>query len=222
LFAVSALNSQGNDLRPGRYTDLSGLVAEQSRDVQNLRSRVSALDAEVRALTDSVEDADVEAIQKRSDSLRGPAGLEAVSGPGISIELADAPADVIDSSSQDLNLLIVHQQDIQAVVNALWRAGAAGVTVQNQRIVSTTGIKCEGNAVQLDGVPYAQPYVIEAVGDQAVMRAAIDADPYLRTYREQADRPDIDVGWKMTEPAALTLAAYDGLRDLRYATIDDP
>ena len=75
----------------------------------------------------------------------------------------------------------------------MWTGGAAAVTVQGQRVVTTTGIKCEGNSVQLHGVPYPQPYVIEAVGDQAELVRAIADDDYLQIYREQADDPDISV-----------------------------
>ena len=85
----------------------------------------------------------------------------------------DAPEDVINSSSQDIELLIVHQQDIQAVVNALWAGGAEAMTVQGQRVVSTTGIRCVGNTVVLHDVPYAPPYVISAIGPTDQMLAAI-------------------------------------------------
>jgi uncharacterized protein YlxW (UPF0749 family) len=103
------------------------------------------------------------------------------------------------------------------VVNALWKGGATAVTVAGQRIVSTTGIKCEGNAVQLQGVPYPQPYVISAVGDQGDLLTSIEQDPYLQEYRAQAADPSISVGWKLQLDGYLTAPAYDGLLDLSYA-----
>ena len=115
--------------------------------------------------------------------------------------------------------MIVHQQDIQAVVNALWKGGATGITVQGQRIISTTGIKCEGNAVQLDGIPYGEPYVIVGVGELTSLTAALDADPYIQTYISDSEQPDIDVGWDLTPIASITLPAYTGLRDLHYASV---
>ena len=44
------------------------------------------------------------------------------------------------------------------MVNALWRGGAEAMTIQGQRVISTTGIKCVGNTVVLHGIPYAPPY----------------------------------------------------------------
>jgi len=219
LFVVSANNSEGTDLRPGRYTDLAALVEDEADSYAELRDRVAALDAQVTMLSTAVSDREVNRYQRRIERLRDPAGLEPRRGPGVTIVLSDAPEDVINSTTDDVNRLLVHQQDIQAVVNALWNGGASAVTIQGQRVVSTTGIKCEGNSVQLQGVPYPQPYVIQAVGDQSALSAAVDADSYLARYRADAANPEISVGWDITLENSLTAPGYDGLTDLGYATV---
>ncbi|MGB0099599.1 MAG: DUF881 domain-containing protein, partial [Nocardioides sp.] len=172
LFVVSAASSDGTDLRPGRYTDLASLVQNEADEYDGLRSKVSDLDAEVARLSSAMSDRDVNRYHRRIDELEDPAGLRPRSGPGLTITLSDAPEEVINAATGNVNPLLVHQQDIQAVVNALWKGGATAVTIAGQRIVSTTGIKCEGNAVQLQGVPYPQPYTIEAVGDQGELLTA--------------------------------------------------
>ena len=96
----------------------------------------------------------------------------------------------------------------------MWKGGATAVTVQGQRIVSTTGIRCIGNSVQLQGVPYSQPYVISAVGDQAAIVSEIDRDPFLQVYRADAADPDVNVGWGMTLSDRVVAPAYDGLLGL--------
>lgn len=217
LFAVSAGNSEGTDLRPGRYNDLASLVSNESEEVEALKQRVAALNEEVNALTEGLGDRDVRRIQTEIKKMRDPAGLVPRRGEGITVQLSDAPPEVIESSTRDINLLVVHQQDIQAVVNAMWKGGASAVTIQGQRIVTTTGIKCEGNAVQLQGVPYSQPYVIEAVGEQEELLEAIENDRYVSVYRSQAEIPDIAVGWSLELEDDLTAPAYDGLLDLNYA-----
>jgi uncharacterized protein YlxW (UPF0749 family) len=217
LFVVSAHNSQGTDLRPGRYTDLASLVGSEARDYQALQQRVKDLNADVDTLTRSVRDTQVQRYQKRIQKLADPAGLVPRTGPGVTVTLSDAPEEVINNTTRDLNYLVVHQQDIQAVVNAMWKAGAEAVTVQGQRVVTTTGIKCEGNAVQLQGVPYSQPYVISAVGDQTELLNEIGNDSYLKVYREQAADPSISVGWDLQLEDSITAPAYDGLLDLSYA-----
>ena len=216
LFAVSAVNSEGTDLRPGRYTDLASLVDAEAQSYEELRSRVEDLTAEVTDLSASVGSRDVQRVQQRIEVLRDPAGLTPREGPGLRITLSDSPLGP-DDTEQPLKYLIVHQQDIQAVVNAMWRGGATAVTVQGQRIVSTTGIKCEANSVTLQGVPYPQPYVIEAVGDPDALAGSVEADPYLGLYRSQSVQPDIQIGWEMTPEDDVEAPAYDGLLDLSYA-----
>ena len=217
LFAVSALNSGGTDLRPGRYTDLAALVRTESRQYDALRDRVTRLNSEVTALTASVDNDEVEELRAQARTLEGPAGLVEQTGPGMTVVLTDAPAEVAESSQQDPNRLVVHQQDIQAVVNALWKGGATAVTIQGQRVVSTTGIKCIGNSVQLQGVPYSQPYTISGIGDPTALAAAIAADDYLQLYRSDSEQPDIAVGWQADVQPTITAPAYDGLLDISYA-----
>jgi uncharacterized protein YlxW (UPF0749 family) len=218
LFVVSAQSSEGTDLRPGRYDDLATLTDSETDRAADLQQRVAALTQEVRDLTDQVDDDDVRRYQKQVEKLEGPAGLTERSGPGVVVTLSDAPDEVVDATTGDKNLLVVHQQDIQAVVNAMWEGGADAVVIQGQRVVSTTGIKCEGNSVVIQGVPYPQPYVIEAVGDVGDLSSAISDDGYLQVYREQSDDPAIAVGWELDIADELTAPAYGGLLDLSYAT----
>ena len=159
-----------SDLRPGRNTDLVSLVQAQSRRNAELARDVTARRAEVDAL--STEQTDQSDLAPRLAERAAQAGLTAVTGPAVTVTLDDAPESV-SANGLDPDLLVVHQQDIQAVVNALWSGGAEAMTIQGQRVISTTGVKCVGNTVVLHGVPYAPPYVISAIGDQRRLRAAL-------------------------------------------------
>jgi uncharacterized protein YlxW (UPF0749 family) len=218
LFVVSAQSSEGTDLRPGRYDDLAGLVAAEAERYEELADEVVALNDEVADLGSQVEDDTVQRAQAEVERLRDPAGLVERIGPGVQVTLSDAPDEIYDAAPKDgKNLLVVHQQDIQAVVNALWKGGAQAVTIAGQRVISTTGIKCEGNQVLLQGLPYPQPYVIKGVGDPGSLISAIAEDPYLQVYRDQADDPDIAVGWDVDLEDEVTAPAYDGLLGLSFA-----
>ena len=218
LFATSAENSDGTDLRPGRYTDLASVVRAERDEATRLTDRVAALTESVDGLSSGLGDRAVNRYQREVDELSDPAGLTPQTGPGVTVTLTDAPQELVETSGENPNFLVVHQQDIQAVVNALWRGGAEAVTVQGQRIISTTGIKCTGNTVTLQGVPYSPPYVITGVGDQADMLASIDEDDYIARYRRDAADPDIAVGFGLELPTTVTAPAYDGLLSLGFAT----
>jgi uncharacterized protein YlxW (UPF0749 family) len=219
LFVVSAHSSEGTDLRPGRFTDLASMVQYDATRVDGLKSKVSDLNGQISQLSGSIGNKQVRAVNREAAAMRAPAGLLAQVGPGVTVTLSDAPDNVSSSSTVDPKLLIVHQQDIQAVVNAMWKAGAQAVTIQGQRVVSTTGIRCIGNSVQLQGVPYSQPYVISAVGDPTALTAEIARDPYLQVYREDAAVPEIAVGWDEQVEDKITAPAYDGLVGMSYAHV---
>jgi uncharacterized protein YlxW (UPF0749 family) len=219
LFVVSAHNSEGTDLRPGRYTDLASFVQVDAAQYEALKKRVADLQTEISTISGSVDNKQVRKVTRKTAQVKGPAGLLPKSGPGVTVTLSDAPQSTSADSPDNLNLLLVHQQDIQAVVNAMWKGGAMAVTIQGQRVVSTTGIRCIGNSVQLQGVPYSQPYVISGVGDPSTISAAIARDPYLQVYREDADDPNIDVGWDLAVETRIVAPAYDGLLGLSYAKV---
>lgn len=219
LFAVSAQNSDGADLRPTRYTDIASIVEAESDELERLNAEAARLDAEVAAMAKAYNDRDVNRYNRRIETLEDPTGFTARSGAAVTVTLVDAPESVIETatSSEELNDMIVHQQDIQAVVNAMWRAGAEAVTIQGKRIISTTGIKCSGNTVQLQGQPYSPPYVITAIGDQVDIYSEIQADDYLEFYRADAADPEVAVGWEVELLDHATAPAYDAPVNLTYA-----
>lgn len=212
LMVLSAANARGIDLRPGRNPDLVNLVQAQSKRNAELTSRLAEVRADVESLSgEAVNSSSLDAAEIRQRHL---AGLTAVTGPAVEVTLDDAPAS-ISGDGVDPDLLVVHQQDIQAVVNALWSGGAEAMTIQGQRVISTTGIKCVGNTVVLHGVPYAPPYVISAIGDPARLRAALARSSALQIYRQYVEAYEL-VYREETRPAA-ELPGYRGSLDLPHA-----
>jgi uncharacterized protein YlxW (UPF0749 family) len=219
LFAISAVSSDGTDLRGGRYTDLASVVNAERKETEALTRRVASLTRDVENLGAALGDRSVNRYQDEIETLADPAGLEPVTGEAVRVTLTDAPPEVIARTDENPNLFVVHQQDIQAVVNAMWRAGADAVTVQGQRLVSTTGIKCEGNSVTLHGVPYSPPYVIVGVGDQERINRSLQDDFYLDTYRADASNPEGGVGYDVAQVPSHEAPGYEGLLDIRYASV---
>jgi uncharacterized protein YlxW (UPF0749 family) len=149
------------------------------------------------------------------EALEAPAGLTAVSGPGLTIPLEDAPEEIRESAGDQVSNAIVHQQDIQAVVNALWAGGAEAMTLQGQRVISTTGIKCVGNTVLLHGVTYSPPYVISAVGDPDKLRSSVERNPYIAAYLQAVDQWQL--GWELEEEGEIEAPAFNGSVELEHA-----
>jgi uncharacterized protein YlxW (UPF0749 family) len=214
LFVASALSADGIDLR-SNTTDLSTLVKQRADAVAALRSQQQELRGEVAALTAQVDGGAVAAARRRAASLAPPAGLSPVRGPGLRVALNDAPRDQEVPAGIDPNFLVVHQQDIQAFVNALWAGGATAVSLQGQRLISTTGIKCVGNTVVMQGVPYSPPYVIEAVGDPAALQSGLDGSASVQNYRDYVDQ--VALGLSVAAVDQIDIPAYEGDVRLTHA-----
>ncbi len=217
LATTSMVNAKGTDLRGGRNSDLAGVVADQSRRVTQLRGQAERIQSDIDTLTKLVNDPEVNQIKRRVDRLAGPAGMQPLAGPGLVVTLDDAPLGQAAPDGVDPNLLVVHQQDLQAVINALWAGGAEGISLQGQRIIATTGIKCVGNTVRLQGVPYAPPYEIVAVGGVTAMYGALSASPQVQDYRGYT-LPPYNLGWQLRDESRVDVPAYTEPITLRYAT----
>ena len=215
LFAASAFTADGTDLR-STTTDPATLVAERADQVADLNADKASLAKDVADLRAEVNDIGVEQALDETQRLEGPAGMDPVSGPGLVVSLDDAPQSRLDEHpGVDPNLLVVHQQDIQAFVNALWAAGAQAISLQGQRLISTTGIKCVGNTVVLEGVPYSPPYRIEAVGDINMMRASLAESQSVQIYEEYVNA--YDLGLSVEDSTSLDIPAYNVTPQLEYA-----
>jgi uncharacterized protein YlxW (UPF0749 family) len=209
MMSSAAVAARGQDLRPNRNTDLIELVRAQAARNVDLAKQVGDLRTEVDKLSSQQGGAVAD-----TSAAAAAAGLTAVKGPAVSVTLTDAPANVKPAGVAE-ELLIVHQQDIQAVVNAMWQGGAEAMSIQGQRVTSRTGIKCVGNSVLLHGVPYAPPYVIVAIGNQKAIEQALESSTYLQAYRQYTDR--YGLGYSQRRMTEATLAAYTGAIELGYA-----
>ncbi len=216
LVVVSTVNARGSDLRPGRNTDLVSLVADQSRQNAQLTRQVTDLRAQVDALTDAENAGAGSDLPQQLEQAEVRAGLSAVHGPAVSVTLDDAPSSVA-ADGVDADLLVVHQQDIQAVVNALWSGGAEAMTIQGQRVISTTGVKCVGNTVVLHGVPYAPPYVVRALGDPTRLQAALAGNAPVQVYRQYVDA--YGLGYREGTESDALFPAHEGSLDLQRARV---
>jgi uncharacterized protein YlxW (UPF0749 family) len=217
LFATSATNARGTDLRPSRNTTLAGLIEEQSRRSASLTREHAALTQEIEAL--QAQRGSIEPkLAGQLKELSNQVGTTAVTGPGLTVTLKDAPSQVVkDNPDVDADWLVIHQQDIQAVVNALWAGGADAISIQNHRVISTTGIKCVGNSVVLHGVPYLPPYKITAIGDRTKLQQALDNSQYIKNLQGYVVK--YQLGYDVKSESSIAMPAYEGTLDLQSATV---
>ncbi|WP_030762412.1 DUF881 domain-containing protein [Streptomyces sp. NRRL F-2664] len=219
LFVTSFNTSKGTNIRTdASLLKLSDLIKERSQDNAELEESTAAARGRVDALADR-DDGSTQAQDAKLAALRAASGTEELSGKGLTVTLNDAPpnatARIPNVPEPQPNDLVIHQQDLQAVVNALWQGGAEGIQVMDQRLISTSAVRCVGNTLILQGRVYSPPYKISAVGDPAALKKALAASPALQNYQLYVNA--YGLGWKVDEHRALTLPAYSGTVDLHHA-----
>jgi uncharacterized protein YlxW (UPF0749 family) len=212
MIMISAVHAQGTDLRPARNTDLVSLIQSQSRHNTELARQLTSLRKEVDGLAARADEESDLGPEIGRGSRR--VGLTAVSGSGVTVVLDDAPASVAANGIEP-DLLVVHQQDIQAVVNALWSGGAEAMTIQGQRVISTTAVKCVGNTVVLHGIPYSPPYEISAIGDPVRLHNALAASEPIQIYQQYVDA--YGLVFREKSQSKLEFPAHEGSLKLAYA-----
>ncbi|AZP79565.1 DUF881 domain-containing protein [Mycobacterium avium] len=190
LLAATHGVSGGAEIRRSDAPRLVDLVRETQASVNRLSAQREQLAAKIDTAHGRSSDAALAAMLRRSAQLAGEAGMSPVHGPGLVVTLQDAQRDANgrfprDASPDDL---VVHQQDIQAVLNALWSAGAEAIQMQDQRIIATSVPRCVGNTLLLNGRTYSPPYTITAIGNAAAMQAALAAAPLVTLYKQYAVR----------------------------------
>ena len=144
-------------------------------------------------------------------ALRERMGLVAAEGPGLVVTLDDSSER--QSPSGNLNDLVIHSQDVQAVANGLWGAGAEALAVNGQRVVPTSAILCVGNTLLINGTVHSPPFRFVALG--ANLHDGFMADPLVARFAEDADR--FKLGFKVEDKDRLSVPAYTGTSKVRFA-----
>ena len=144
------------------------------------------------------------------------AGIQPVTGPAISVSLNDSKRSLASLPGEyTADDLVVHQQDVQNVVNAMWAGGAEAMMLQDQRVISTSAVRCVGNTLFLQGRVYSPPYVIQAIGDVSTLRAALDQSEQITFYRQAVDF--FGLRYDVTSKGEASFPAYAGSLSLLHA-----
>ena len=224
IFWTSFDTAKGVDIRSDDpLPKLSDNVRKKNDANEKLEKQLAGVRSDIDRLTRQGSGLSP-AERRRTDAADRAAGAAPLTGPAIEVTLNDAPPNatplVPGVPDPQPNDLVIHQQDLQAVVNALWQGGARGIRVMDQRLISTSAVRCVGNTLILQGRVYSPPYRVTAVGDQDKLRKGLDVSPAIQNYLQYVRA--YGLGWKVTAGRRVTLPAYTGSVDLHYARPVEP
>jgi uncharacterized protein YlxW (UPF0749 family) len=215
FLAVIAARSQpaDPDARLPRRIRLVGLIERQQAPASDLRTETDRLRERLAAIrrdaaTRQSGSADAE---RQLSGIEQTNGLVAVAGPGLKVTLDDSS--MRQSPTGNLNDLVIHSQDVQAVVNGLWRSGAEAIGINGQRLVSTSAVLCVGNTLLLNGTVHSPPYVISAIGAR---ESQFEGDDLVRRLHDDAD--SFGLRFSVSKESDLRVPAFTGPVKPKFAT----
>jgi uncharacterized protein YlxW (UPF0749 family) len=187
--------------------DLQAQQDALKKQILDLRSAIGDLEAAGQGGTTVTQ-----GLNDQLQAARIAAGLVAISGPGLVIQLSDSSA-VVAQGSEESDYL-VSGQDVRAVVDELWLAGAEGVAVNSERVTGATAIVDIGGSVLVNSAYLAPPYQVSAIGPSDMLSRLTASPGFADFVRARAQTFGIGVDY--ATPPEVDLPAYAGSVNLRY------
>lgn len=106
------------------------------------------------------------------ERLKMNANMLEVKGPGIIVILNDSKAFSKPLESQ--NPYLIHDEDLLKTINELRAAGAEALSLNDERIIATSEIRCAGPTVSVNNKRSSPPYVIKAIGNPKTLEASLN------------------------------------------------
>ena len=146
---------------------LEAQIADRSAEADELQQSNEALGGTIAELqSDALSAADPQ-LFAQLEQAELLSGAVAVTGPGLLLEIDDAP---VDEGSEQEPSSRVQDLDLQIVTNGLWASGAEAIAINGRRLTSLSAIRAVGPAILVDLAPLIPPYRVEAVGDVRSMQ----------------------------------------------------
>ena len=188
--------------------ELEATNSSSRREIAALRDNIDSLEADAAARSAATQN-----LHAQVDDLRAHAGLVAMHGPGVEVDLRNGDA----SSAATGTSYLVNFEDVQDVVNLLFAQGAEGVAVNGRRITPLTAFSGSAGQVVIDqGPPLASPIKVVAVGDRNRMVAGLDDPSALGSIR--AREVEFNLHLTFVGSPDLSLPAYDSSLQIPHVT----
>lgn len=208
---ISNLKTQWQAVNPmaARNKTLVNVIETQEQKNTELETEITKIRTQLEKYhSTNTGQPGLEPVKNELDQLKLMAGQTAVKGPGIVITLDDQEK---ARTAKDPEFYMIHYSSILYIVNDLRAASAEAISVNNERIVSTSDIRCAGSIILVNTSRLAPPYEIRAIGNPNQLEAAVRSGEYgtleLGQFPVSLVRNDI-----------ITIPDYKGSYSFNYAS----
>jgi uncharacterized protein YlxW (UPF0749 family) len=203
------VTSEINKTEPVQRTQLLASQVNQLKvDRDFLQEKVNSLRSDFDRISAGPRDSE---LREALENARILAGVTELSGPGVEATLNDSNISL--KPGENPNLYVLHDEDVLRVLNELRAAGAEAISINGQRILAGTEVRCTGPTIVLNrDKRLAPPYVIAAIGDPDTLESSIKMKGGVA---ETLQFWGIQVGVK--KMSQVTVPAYSGGIKFEYA-----
>ncbi len=198
----STVAKTSGDILGKQVEDQQRTIRAQQEQIAKYEKGVGSASAQTQALSADLKSAKL------------LAGLTAVQGPGVEVTLSDSKTPYpggLPAGMTPPN--IIHDTDINMVVNELKAAGAEAVAVNDQRLVAVSPVRCAGPTVFVNNTAQTPPYIIKAIGDPKTLETALNISGGIATQLKSFDKAMFGV----RAVKRLVVPAYSGVSQPKYA-----
>lgn len=182
---------------------------ENNKKLSNeLQSKLDELENLRKTTASNSEEA--QALETQLTELNRLLGYTDVKGKGLVITLQDADA----STNGYTNDNLVHDLDLVDIVNELFNAGAEAVSINDQRITTSTAINCNGNVVRINNEKVSVPFVIKAIGSPEGLYGTMTRPGGYLSLMENGK-----IKIKVEKKEELTVSKFNGTHQYKYMEI---
>ncbi|MBU5438171.1 DUF881 domain-containing protein [Tissierella sp. MSJ-40] len=182
-------------------------------EVTNMKEMIKVKEDELKMLENIAkgDDSIIDILSQELKSNKIKSGHTALEGPGIIIKMYDnAENQVI---GMNINYDVIHDVDILNILNDLTVAGAEAISINGQRVLSISEIKCGGPIIKVNGKSLGTPFIIKAIGDPKLLNASINAPG---TYGDTLKNV-YQIGIESTLEDKILIPEYSGRFNFKYA-----
>ncbi|MBC8016449.1 MAG: DUF881 domain-containing protein [Sporomusaceae bacterium] len=143
--------------------------------VEDLSQRLSQTEKERDTLLKQMHElrqaTGLESATKENENIRMGAGVVALEGKGIVITVDDSKR--LSKAGDNPNLYLIHDEDLLKIINELWAAGAEAISINEQRLIATSEVRCAGPTLSVNNTRYSPPYEIRAIGEPQTLENSL-------------------------------------------------
>lgn len=213
---IKTVNGSGTTVSTNaKENELRDAVLKAKEKYDNLYEELERMEAqlEIERTNSTQNNAELEQLENEIKEGNKILGLSEVTGNGIVITVDDSKS---LNWYDDPNLFVVHDTDLMNIVNSLKNAGAEAISINEQRIITTSAIECDGNVIMINGEKIAAPFVIKAIGFPESLMSVNMLGGYV--YNLKYDRNlEVKIETSDSLKQKITIPKYTGVSKFEYA-----